>query len=460
LKLKKLQQNQGGKAMQNFQLSLFYNLQALIRSSNFYRKYYLLFNSLDLSDFPDKNYGIGRTGYSRRSMLKAFIVKHLQQIKTVPQLIEFLDAHPILTEMCGFNMGVLPDESQFYRFLQETPNSLLENIHIQLNRRLIEEDIISLDKFIIDSKPVMAATRENNFKNPRRNTRNKNKKPKRNLSATLSYYSYQEVNGKKDNLIFFWGYRTHVIVSKEGIPLVEVTLPNKVKDAKVAKKLIKKLKRVFGLKKGAIFIADAAYDERWLYNFIVDQLKCQAFIPINPRNQQEEKTFGPHGCPICEAGLEMKSNGIWTEGLRTRIKFRCPLKLSRKVAQKYPDGCPIKHPHFREGKCYGCTKYLDITDDARSRVPRDSKLFKETFNLRTEVERYFARIGDREAEQTTHYKLRSVQNQMTVAHLSMSLIACAAALLLKLPEKIRCYRTFANPPSGQQVGLTPSPQVT
>lgn len=438
--------------MQNFQLSLFYNLQVLIQSSNFYRKYYLLFTSLDLSQFPDKNHGIGRTGYSRCSMLKAFIIKHLEQIKTIPRLIEFLDAHPILTEMCGFSMGSLPDESQFYRFLKETPNSLIEKVHIQLNRKLVDEEVLSLNKLIIDSKPVKAATCQNNFKNPKRNTHNKKKKPKRNPSATLCFYSYQQIRGQKDNYIFFWGYRTHVIISEEGIPLVEVTLPNNVKDAKVAKKLIKKLKRLFGIKKGAIFIADAAYDERDLYNFIVNELKCQAFIPINPRNQQEEKTFGPHacppmqgrrGCPLCKAGLEMKSNGIWTENLRTRIKFRCPLKVSHKRAQKYPHGCPAKHPSFSEGKAYGCTKYLDITDDARSRVPRDSKFFKDTFNLRTEVERYFARLGDREAEQTTHYKLRSVQNQMTIAHLSMSLVASAAALLLKLPEKIRCYRTFA-----------------
>ncbi|MDO9463852.1 MAG: hypothetical protein Q7J67_00890, partial [bacterium] len=73
-----------------------------------------------------------------------------------------------------------------------------------------------------------------------------------------------------------------------------------------------------------------------------------------------------------------------------------------------------------------------------------TKLFKDTYNLRTEVERYFARLGDREAEQTTHYKLRSVQNQMTIAHLSLSLVAYAAALLLKQPQNIRCYRTFAN----------------
>lgn len=430
--------------MQNFQLSLFYDLQLLIQTSSFHRKYYLLFKALDLSNISDKNYGIGCTGYSRHAMIRAFIVKHLEQIKSVPKLIEFLDSQPILAEMCGFTMGVFPNESQFYRFLNKTNNSLLENIHLTLNKKLINEKIVSLEHFIIDSKPVMAATRENNLKNPNRNTQHKDKKPNRNPSATLGYYSYQEINGKKDNYIFFWGYRTHVIVSKEGIPLVEVTLPNNATDAKVATKLIKKLKRVFGFKKGAIFIADAAYDQRWLYNFIVDHLKCQAFIPINPRNQQEPKTFGPSGLPLCDAGIEMKSNGTWTENLRERAKFRCPIITDPKVSLKYPQGCPVSHPKFFQGKAYGCTKHLDITNDARSKVPRDSRLFKDTYNLRTEVERYFARLGDREAEQTTHYKLRSVQNQMTIAHLSMSLIAYAAALLLKRPEKIRCYRTFAN----------------
>jgi hypothetical protein len=426
--------------MQNFQLSLFYDLQALIRTSSFYRKYYLLFSSLGtLENIPNKNYGVGRTGYSRHAMLKSFIIKHLEEIKSIPRLIEFLEAHPILTEMCGFIMGCIPDESQFYRFLKQTPNSMIENIHIEVNRQLNKEGVLSLDTFIMDSKPVMAATKENNFKNPKRNTRDKNRKPKRNPSATLSYYSYQQVTGKKE-FIFFWGYRTHVIVSKEGIPIVEKTLPNNKTDAQVAKKLIKKLKRIFPFKKGAIFIADAAYDIREFYNFIVDTIKGQAYIPINPRNQQPEKVFGPHGCPLCQANLEMKSHGSWTENLRKRLKFRCPLKVNSTLASQFPNGCPINHPRFTN---YGCTKYLDITDDARSKVPRDTELFKKTYRLRQTVEQYFSRLGDREAEQTTHYQLRPVQNQMTIAHLSMSLVAYAAAVLMKKPDKIRCFRSFA-----------------
>ncbi len=162
--------------MNNIQTSIFYNLQEFIESSPLYRKYYLLFKSCDLSDLPDQNLDVGRTGYSRRAILRAFIVKHLEEIKSVPRLVEYLENHPVIAELCGFDMRkVLPDESQFYRFLKEINNSLLEEIHHRINKILIKDGIISMDTFILDSKPVMAASKENNFKNPNRNTTDKKK---------------------------------------------------------------------------------------------------------------------------------------------------------------------------------------------------------------------------------------------------------------------------------------------
>lgn len=253
-------------------------------------------------------------------------------------------------------------------------------------------------------------------------------------------------------MIFFWGFRTHALVTKEGICLIEKTLPNNYTDQEVAFSLIKDLKRKYKFKKGAMFLADKAYDVRELYTFIVEKMKSTAYIPINPRNTRKDKTFGPHGCPLCDAGIEMSSAGTWTEGNRDRLKFRCPLKMSKDVAKEYNNICPADHPSFDTDKCYGCTKYLDITDDARSRVPRDSKEFKEVFKGRQVVEQYFARLGDREAEQTTHYGLTAVKNQMTIAHLTASLIAVAAAIHLERPEKIRCYQTFAEPDKKRKAG--------
>jgi transposase len=433
--------------MYYIQTSLFYNLQELVRNSSLLRKHYYLFQALDLSILPDRNYGIGRTGHSQHAILRAFIVKHLQQIKSVPQLIEYIEANPPLLELCGFTLGDMPDESQFYRFLTDTDTNVLKDIHHQLNQQLIEQGLVTLDTFIIDSKPVMAATKENNLKNPARNTTDKTKVPDRNPAATLSYYSCQVLNGKKENMLFFWGYRTHVIISKEGISLVEITLPNSITDQEVAFKLLKELKRRYKVEKGFLFLADKAYDVRDLYTFIVEKMKGNPYISINPRNLKDDKTFGPHGCPMCDGGLEMKSAGRWTEDNRERVKFRCPLKTSKKTAEKYNNTCPANHSSFDTGKCYGCTKYIDVTDDARSRVPRDSKEFKETFKQREFVEQYFARLGDREAEQTTHYSLKTVRNQMTIAHLTASLIGVAATILLKQPKKMRCHKTFAQIPS-------------
>lgn len=428
--------------MSNFQLSLFYNYRSIIMNSNFYRKYDALFSVLDLSALPVKKCDYGRTGYSRHAIFLALTVKHLEEIPSIPRLIEFLDSHPILTEMCGFAIGCLPDASQFYRFLKELPNSLLQNIHLTINRTLIEQGIVSLDTFIIDSKPVRAATKENNPKNPGRNISNKHKKPRRNPQATLGYYSHYETHDGKKKREFFWGYRTHVIVSKEGIPLVEVTLPTSKTDAQVAKTLIKKLKKLFKFKKGSIFIADASYDVRELYELIITRFKCRAFIPINPRYSQPPKKFGPQGAPLCGAGLEMTYDGWWRYKNSDKAKFRCPLKTRITVAKKYPQGCPVHHILFVNGAKYGCTKYLNITDDARARVPRNSTLFDETYKKRIFIEQYFARLGNLEADKTTHYTLRVVKNQITIAHITQSLVALAAVSLLRF-DKIRCIRTFA-----------------
>ena len=438
--------------MKHFQTSFFYDLQELIRNAPLMRKYYYIFKSLNLSALQDRNDSLGRTGHSRHAILRAFIIKHLEGIKSVPQLIKYLDSIPPLAEMCGFDLGALPDETQFYRFLKNTKNSILKTLHKTANDLLIEEGLVSLDEFMLDSKPIQAATKENNFKNPNRNTTNKSKKPRRNPRATLSYYSCQVINGKKQNMIFFWGFRTHAVVTKEGICLVEKTLPNNITDSDAAFSLIRELKRRYRFKKGAIFLADKAYDVRELYTFIAEQMKATPYIPINPRNQKNNKTFGPHGCPICDAGFEMKSVGRWTEGNRERLKFHCPIKASKKFAKKHGTICPANHPSFNTGKCYGCTKYLDVTDDARSKVPRDSKEFKDTFKNRQTVEQYFSRLGDREAEQTTHYSFTAISNQMTIAHLTASLIAVAAGVLLKQPEKMRCYRTFTDPPDLRKTG--------
>jgi len=427
--------------MLNFQFSLFHDLYQIISSSKFHQKYFHIFDSLDLSDFPERKIFCGRKGYSKHSILKALIVKHIESINSIPALIRFLDSHPVLSEMCGFYNMKLPDSSVFYRFLSNTKNHLLKSIHFKINQELIDKKIICKDYFIIDSKPILAPTKENNIKNPNRK-KSKNIKPKRNKDATFSYLCYEKLANNKRKTFFFWGYRTHVIITKEGIPILEETFPNNISDHKVAKKLFKRLKRLYKFKKGSIFVADSGYDVKDIYDLIINKYKSKAFIPINRRGTKEPKILSKNGIPLCDAHIEMKSNGYHIEPKRTRIKYRCPLKHNKKIARKFPNGCPVQHEKFTKGKQYGCTKYIDITNDARSSVIRDTDYYKKIYSTRQYVEQYFARLSNREFEQVSNYSFKVIRNHLTISHLSMSLIALAAVSMGRT-NKIRCYKTFA-----------------
>jgi len=260
----------------------------------------------------------------------------------------------------------------------------------------------------------------------------------------LSYYSYLKIptaQGEKKRFTWFWGYRTHAIITGEGVCLVETTEPNNRTDATIIKKLLKRLKRRYGTQKGKLFIGDSAYDEKEIYRLLVEQMKMQAFIPINPRNTQARTSndFDEFGVPVCPAGLAMTYQGRCPEPHRVRLKYRCPVKTDRTVAEACSHQCPLDDPRFAG---YGCTRYLDVTHDARSQVPRHTEHFKKTYKRRQAVEHYFGRFGDCEVEKTGHYLFRSIKNQMTLGHLMLNLVA-AAAVALDVPERLRGRRTFA-----------------
>ncbi len=406
------------------------------------QKYQKIFAELNLSHLHEFNRGTGANGTSQHALVRAFLIRSLESLKTVPALIRFLDANPALIYLCGFRNQTIPHDSQFYRFLKKTNHSVIENLLLRANQTLIDKDVLSLTITAVDSKPIKALTRHNNPKNPHRELKNKNKKIKRNPKATLGYYSYVPMTDpqtRKKQFVFFWGYRSHAVIdAKSGLAIVEGTYPNNMTDEKIAHKLYKKLKRLYKPHKGMIVIADKAYDVRDFYTFLVHQIKAEPIIPINPRNTQPDLKYSQNGHRICPAGLEMIPSGIFKEGNRLRLKERCPLKAAKQIATQYPNGCPCHHPKFNG---YGCTAYQDLTDDARSRVQRHTPRFNKLYAKRIAVEQTFSRLQELLIEEARHYSLTAIRNSNTIDYLALALVALAA-VRMKKPEKIRCFRTF------------------
>ena len=406
------------------------------------RKYENIFAQLDLSDIPEFNHGVGADGTSQHALIRAFVIRSLESLNTVSALIRFLQSHPALIYLCGFQNQHLPDGSQFYRFLKKTKHSIIEDLLYMTNKILIEEKVLCLNITAVDSKPVKALTKHNNPKNPHRELKNKKKKIKRNPKATWGYYSYvpsTDPDAQKKNVTFFWGYRSHAIVdATSGLAIVEATYPNNMPDEKIARKLYKKLKRLYRPEKGMVVIGDKAYDVRDFYTFLVKYIKARPIIAINPRNTQPDLKYSENGLRICSAGLEMIPNGVFKDGNRLRLKQRCPLKASKHIAAKYPNGCPCNNPKFNR---YGCTAYQDLTDDARSRVQRGTPRFENLLSKRFVVEQTFSRLQELQIEQARHYSLSTIRNANTIDYLALALVALVAVRLNK-PEKIRCFRTF------------------
>ena len=126
---------------------MFYNTDYAIKQSEPLRAYLEIFNVLDLTSILDRPHDCGRKGYSFHAMIRALIVKHRERITSMPRLVDFLKCNPILAEMCGFPNGLLPDVSQFYRFLSKTKHSVFSNLLHMHNKKLIEKNALSLEPF-------------------------------------------------------------------------------------------------------------------------------------------------------------------------------------------------------------------------------------------------------------------------------------------------------------------------
>jgi len=405
------------------------------------KRYEVLFKQIDLSFINPYNTGKGATGYSRHALIRALIFQKLENIHSISALCRHLRDHPIVADICGFDPNEIPDETVFYRFLKHTNNSLFHKIHRSINNDLIEKGIISTEIVAIDSKPIQSNTKENNIKNPNRNVNNKHLKPKADPYAALGFYSSSNEYNNQKKTYFFWGYRNHAIIdAKTGICLVEVTLPANQKDEIVATELMKMLKKQYKAKNKIIVIGDKAYDTNQIFSFIIHNLRGIPIIPENRRNKKQ-RISDKQGRPLCQAGIPMIYNGKFSDNKRTRAKFRCPIICARKSAKLYNTTCPINSPKFCEGKKYGCTAYITITENDRTSTDRYSQSFRKLYKRRQTIEIYFSRLKALEIEIPIFFNQKSIANSTTITHIALSAVA-AAACQLKKPHKIRAYKTY------------------
>ena len=386
------------------------------------KKLELVFSCLDI---PDKKYFTGRKPYPISAMINALVFKNLRGLLNLADLTRELSCYPALTQVCGFKS--FPCKERFSHFLKYTPNELLQHIKESLIKELVAFGEIKAEYLSTDSCPVKSPVRENNLKTNVKDRFDKNKIPKTDKDARLGVYVIYPSNKKVQ---FFWGYRNHIVndaVSE--LPLAEITKPANVHEATLLIGQLEYLKDTFKISPKAI-MADSAFDSCAIIEHIANEMKAKPVIARNFRKGNNPNIkFSPKGMPICLAGFEMISCGKFYDKEQNRIrhKFACPIKMSKKFANKTGWFCPWNHPKFYANR-YGCTTNIRIKTDTsiRDNIDYGSQTFKKLYRLRTSSERIFSRLLVFAMQASSVKGLHATTNLCSIAHISVLAVALAA----------------------------------
>ena len=386
------------------------------------RFYDLLFQNLDLSEFPESTAVTGRPGFSKRTLLRAFFVMKCECFEYIADLKDYLENNLLIANYCGFDiMKPLPSYWTFDRFIRELDHSLLEKLMQGQVSKLVGLGIIDSSFIALDSTPVFANTKQNNPKSFAKNRFDKNNQPKSDKDCKLGVHTASNQHNEK-NYEFFWGYKNHVLVDCiTGLPICEMTTTAEVADSTVTLDILARTNKYLPLEE-CTFIADKAYDVKAIYNTVKDVYHGDCVIPLNKRNTKSSKKLS-YVHPICEAGLAMHKDGKFSDRGRTRQKYCCPFKRLK------CGSCPCNHKNWNNGKKNrGCTKYVTIPDDYRLSIDRESVSFKKIYALRTEAERYNSRFKATKQERLWVHGMNAAQNLNTIAHIALLAVAYAAVV--------------------------------
>jgi len=403
------------------------------------RKYELFFSVLDFN-LLEKSASVGRKPISRTAILRALIFKNLRSIASLSDLSVELYERPRLASILGFVPGdkSVPVE-RFSSYLKNADNSLLQEVRVSLVRKLIELKVIKGKYLSVDSCPIKANVKENNLKTSVRSRFVKGRPPKNDPDCRIGVFP-TFVSGKT-RVEFFWGYRNHIVNDAQSeLPLVESTLPANVRGTSVILPQLEFVKDKLLVSPYAV-MADSEYDSATIIEYIAKDMNARARISKNPRRGAPSTTdLNSSGVPICIAGFEMLSRGIFWDRKqnRKRHKYVCPIKGSKKFAKDHPY-CPWFHPRFVNGS--GCYRYLRVDVNIRRSIDYGSESFKRDFKRRSSSERVFSRLLSILMQQPTVRGLSATANLCTISHITVLAVAYFSSFV-KEPNKIRFIKSF------------------
>lgn len=213
------------------------------------------------SRLPGQSRSAHRGGYPKFAYLKALLLKAFLQL-TYRDLEAFLRRYPSYATACGFHRGHIPHYFRFAKFFTNLDPSLVEDISVDVTRKVIRRLRMPCKFLGVDSTGVRAYV----------NSFSKKGDPDAKVGRS-------SVKG------FFYGYKIHLVVDGQtDLPVAfEVTAGN-VYDGHRLLPLLRKAVKITR-KRPKAAIADKGYDAGYNYMGVVDEFGAAPIISIRGRRR-------------------------------------------------------------------------------------------------------------------------------------------------------------------------------
>ena len=391
------------------------------------------------------------------AFVAACLIRLDMQFTYMSQLCQYLVEHPGLLWLLGFPLvrsrqyawgfdaqASLPGKRHLNRTLRLLSNEALQFI-LDETVRLLRFELADVapdfgQTISLDTKHIIAWTKENNPKAYVKERYNKNKTPTGDPDARLGVKRRRNQRtakelpptptgssvpaGKIKVTEYYWGYASGIVATK--IPawgefvLAELTLPFNESDVAYFHPLMGDTERRLGFRPtyGAF---DAAYDAWYVYEFFHQEDGTGfAAVPFSKRGGHR-KSFDADGLPLCEAEQPMPLKYIFTSRseriVHQKGRYFCPLLFPQPTGE----ACPIQYKNWPKG----CQTTMATSIGARLRyqLDRHSQTYKEVYRQRTATERINSLAKELGIERPKLRNQQAIANQNTMIYILLNLRA-------------------------------------
>jgi hypothetical protein len=213
-------------------------------------------------------------------MFMALLLMYLKEIRSVLDLVRFLDNNPGWLRTLGLKKRVggaeaysVPDRTRFYRFAGRVGVDAMVEVLSVMVVRLMKDGIIRGRSVSLDATIISAWFKDCRIRKSEAQLKRCRQEKSRDGDASWGYDHHRKR--------YVYGYKIHVLLDSEtALPIaLTVTKAGYGENRAAAWFVAIILKLGVNVKK---FFADAGYDSHATRLLVIEKLKAVPFIPFNP----------------------------------------------------------------------------------------------------------------------------------------------------------------------------------